>query len=238
MPSSVSGVSQIPGSIDRLLASLLLLLLAPVMAGIALAVRLEGRGPVLYREPRIGREGRRIRVVKFRSLRTENAGGRRVVPPDDPRITRIGRLLRRAHLDELPQLVAVARGDMSLVGPRPERPDAWDTLEPSLRQRALPLRPGLTSPAGLRYLCEDTVLAEYSDPDRLYREVLLPTKLREDLHYLETRTLVTDLKLLAATVRHAWLARGGDARCRERVRALLAAHGATRSAATQEVRRA
>lgn len=186
--------------IDVLLSSLALLLLAPVMVAIAVAVRLSSRGPVLYHETRLGCGGRSIDLFKFRTLYQGTGGDRRVVSPDDVRVTRLGRLLRRTHFDELPQLVAVVRGEMSLVGPRPERAQTWATVAPALRDRLLALRPGMTSPAGLRYLCEDTVLAEFPDPDRLYCEVLLPTKLREDLSYFESRTLAAELKLLAATV--------------------------------------
>ncbi|MDX1610557.1 MAG: sugar transferase [Halofilum sp. (in: g-proteobacteria)] len=237
MHPPTGGSDQMARPVELMLAGLALALLAPLMALIALAVWLERRGPVLYREPRLGRQGQPFAVTKFRTL-AARADGRRVVRPDASGPGRLGRVLRAMHLDELPQLVAVVRGDMSLVGPRPERPETWSALAPSLRQRALALRPGLTSPAALRYLCEDSVLIEFADPDRLYREALFPAKLGEDLSYFETRTLYTDLKVLAATIRRAWFARGADADCRQRVRALLLAHDAGRDDDTMETGRA
>lgn len=222
MGPSNPAVSQMPRLVDLLLAGSLTLLLAPVYAAIALAVRLEGRAPVLYRESRLGRGGQPFELLKFGTLASSASTSRRVVPPGDPAVTRLGRLLRRTHLDELPQLLAVVRGAMSLVGPRPERADVWAGIEPGLRARLQALRPGMTSPASLRYLCEDSVLGDYPDAERLYREVLLPARLHEDLRYFESRTLAADLGVLMRTLTRVWLDSTAHERCRQRVRDLLA----------------
>lgn len=202
-----------------------LVLLAPLLFAIALAIRMESPGPVLYREERLGQGGRPFELSKFRSLHVHRHAHTRVVPGGDPGITRVGRFLRRSHLDELPQLVAVLRGHMSLVGPRPERADIWSRVDSGLRENALAFRPGLTSPASLLYLCEDEVLSGYSQPDIVYCEILLPAKLRVDLEFLETRTPGADIRVLLATLARPFRRAEADL-CRERVRALLGRHGA------------
>jgi len=195
------------------------------MAAIALAVRLESGGPILYRERRLGQHGREIVLPKFRTLHADQQPGSRVAAVGDPRITRVGQVLRRTHLDELPQLFRILAGSMSLVGPRPERLAMWQGIDPGLRSRVLAFRPGVTSPASLDYLCEDEVLSEFNEPERLYRDVVLPLKLAADVHYFETRRPVDDLRVLLHTVARLLLARvlfkRDEQCCRRRLRALL-----------------
>ena len=201
-----------------------LVLLSPLLLAVALAIRIDSPGPVLYREERLGRGGRPFELSKFRSLHVQPHRGARVAAGGDPRITRVGRFLRRSHLDELPQLLAVLRGQMTLVGPRPERADIWSVVEPGLRERALAVRPGLTSPASLLYLCEDAVLGGVPQPDVVYCEILLPEKLRVDFAFLETRTPGADVRVLLATLARPFTRTEADC-CPERVRALLQRHG-------------
>ena len=210
--------------LDLAVAIPLLIAALPATGLIALAVRLSGPGPLLHREDRLGQGGRPLAVPKFRTLRPAGGPAPRVAPAGDARETRVGAFLRRTHLDEIPQLFLVLGGRMRLVGPRPEPPSVWSGIDPGLRRRALAFPPGLTSPAGLRYLCEDAVLAGYRNPDRLYREVLLPRKLAEDLHYLEARSALGDLAIVLRSVATA-LGLVRDPDCPRRVRALLRGAG-------------
>jgi lipopolysaccharide/colanic/teichoic acid biosynthesis glycosyltransferase len=178
-------------------ASLLaLVVLSPLFAVIALAVKLTSAGPVLYRGARIGRGGVPFHILKFRTMRA-NASGPAITRGEDPRVTPVGRILRRWKLDELPQLVNVLRGEMSIVGPRPESPE-YVALYTDEARRVLTVRPGLTSPASLRYRNEESLLAGDDWHDRYVNEIMRD-KLRDDLTYLDTRTFLGDLRLIART---------------------------------------
>jgi lipopolysaccharide/colanic/teichoic acid biosynthesis glycosyltransferase len=180
------------------LAGVGLVALAPLMAGIAAAVRLDSPGPILYRAKRAGRGGRPFTMYKFRTMRVRPAGqGDRITRQGDDRITRVGRVLRAGRLDELPQLWNVLAGDMSLVGPRPEDPHYVELYTPSQR-RVLDVRPGVTSLAALRYRDEQALLVG-PDWEQTYRAVVMPAKLAIDLAYVERQALGLDLRILAAT---------------------------------------
>ena len=171
-----------------------------MFAAAALAVALTSPGPILFRHERIGLRGRRFRLLKFRTMR-QGATGLEVTAADDGRITRVGRLLRRTKLDELPQLWNLLRGDMSFVGPRPEVPRYVQLQDPRWRE-ILSFRPGLTDPATLRFRDEEVLMASVStDRDRYYREVILPAKLDASIAYLRERTWKTDLGVLFRTAR-------------------------------------
>ena len=191
---------------DVLGAGVALLLLAPLLLVTALLIKLDSPGPVFFRQTRVGRAGRLFRIHKFRTM-VANAPGLQITVGDDPRITRIGRWLRRTRVDELPQFVDVLLGHMSLVGPRPEVPRYVALYPAELRERALAVRPGITDPASLAYIDENAMLAGAADPERTYVEVILPAKLRCAVEYAETATLWTDLRVLAQTLRR--LAGGG-----------------------------
>jgi len=176
-----------------------LLVCAPLLALAALAVRVSSRGPVLFRQVRVGRGGRPFTMYKFRTMAAHGSGPQ-VTASGDPRVTGVGRWLRRLKLDELPELVNVLRGDMSLVGPRPEVPRYVDLADP-LWQAALTVRPGITDPVTVRLRHEEELLAALgADPETHYREVLLPSKLRGYISYLERRTWWTDLRVLVETI--------------------------------------
>jgi lipopolysaccharide/colanic/teichoic acid biosynthesis glycosyltransferase len=192
--------------LDLTLGLLLLTLAAPLMGLIALAVRWHDRGPVFYRQIRIGRHGKPFTILKFRSMRMNNAGAT-ITSSGDDRVTPIGRILRRYKLDELPQLWNVVRGEMSLIGPRPEVPQFVDEADPIWRA-VHRVRPGITDLATLVYRDEEQVLAQYADPERGYREAVLPAKLALNLEYLERRTAARDLKLLALTIRYSFIPNG------------------------------
>lgn len=192
--------------LDFIFGLLLLAFAAPLMGLIALAVRWHDRGPVFFRQERVGRLGEPFTILKFRSMRMNNTGAS-ITSSGDGRITPIGRILRRYKLDELPQLWNVVRGDMSLIGPRPEVPRFVDENDPVWRA-VHSVRPGITDLATLVYRDEEEVLARFDDPERGYREAVLPAKLKLNLEYLERRTAARDLMLLALTIRYSFLPNG------------------------------
>lgn len=195
---------------DLLAASVGLVLLAPLLAAIALAIRLDSRGPVLFRQQRIGRHGVPFAIHKFRTMVADAAErGPALTIGADARITRVGRFLRARRLDELPQLIDVFKGDMSLVGPRPELPRYVASYPEALRERVLAVRPGLTDPASLAFLDESERLARAADPEREYVEVLLPAKLQAAVDYAERASLGSDLCILWGTLRRLLGPRAG-----------------------------
>jgi lipopolysaccharide/colanic/teichoic acid biosynthesis glycosyltransferase len=187
---------------DLLGASLALLLLSPLMLAIAAAIRLDSRGPVFFRQQRVGRHGVPFCIHKFRSM-VANAPqrGPALTVGDDPRVTRVGRWLRRTRLDELPQLLDVLAGTMSLVGPRPELPQYVAQYPPGLRERVLSVRPGITDPSSLLHLDEAEQLARAADPEREYVEVILPRKLQCAADYAAQANLRSDLGVLLRTLK-------------------------------------
>ncbi|HSM21168.1 MAG TPA: sugar transferase [Rubrivivax sp.] len=185
---------------DLLGATLALLLLSPLLLAAALAIRLDSRGPVFYRQQRVGRHGVPFRIHKFRTMH-HGAGGPLLTVGDDPRITRVGAFLRRTRIDELPQFIDVLQGHMSLVGPRPEVPRYVAHYPPELRDRVLAVRPGITDPASLAYIDEGGLLAAAADPEREYVQVILPAKLQASVDYAEHATPWTDLGVLWTTLR-------------------------------------
>lgn len=187
---------------DLLGAGLGLLLLWPLLLAIALAIKLDSRGPVLFRQQRVGRHGVLFRIHKFRTMAADAPQrGPALTVGDDMRVTRVGRWLRHTRLDELPQLIDVLAGDMSLVGPRPEVPQYVAHYPPALRERALSVRPGITDPASLLYLDEGEQLARAADPEREYIEVILPRKLQAAADYAAQASLRSDLCVLLRTLR-------------------------------------
>lgn len=192
--------------LDLAFGLLLLTLAAPLMGFIALSVRWHDGGPVFYRQERVGRHGKSFTILKFRSMRMNNTGAA-ITRDGDDRVTPVGRFLRRYKLDELPQLWNVVRGDMSLIGPRPEVPRFVDAADP-VWQAVHRVRPGITDLATLVYRDEERVLAQFDDPERGYREAVLPAKLKLNLEYLQRRTAARDLKLLALTIRYSFVPTG------------------------------
>ena len=184
-------------TLDVVGATLLVLILAPLMVGLAIAIKLESKGPVLYRARRVGCRGAEFTIVKFRKMH-DQATGPRLTLANDPRFTRLGLFLARSKLDELPQLWNVIRGDMSLVGPRPE--DAVFVRHQADRYRTiLKVRPGLTGLCQLAFVREAEVLSSV-DLHGDYLDRLLPQKTSMDSLYAERRTFFMDLQILAWTV--------------------------------------
>jgi lipopolysaccharide/colanic/teichoic acid biosynthesis glycosyltransferase len=185
---------------DLMLAGVGLLVLSPVLLLLAVAVRLSDGGPACYRQQRVGRAGRLFWIWKFRTM-VVNADrvGLKVTQGSDPRITRLGRWLRRFKLDELPQLWNVFRGDMSLVGPRPEVPRYVDLYTPEQRQ-ILRFRPGITDLATLEFRNEEELLRQVPDVERFYIQECLPRKIELNLRYAQQANLWRDTQLILKTL--------------------------------------
>lgn len=177
-----------------------LLVLSPLLLVIALLVKFTSRGPVFFKQERVGRHGEPFQIYKFRTMHVgaEQQGGQLTLGAD-PRVTRLGRRLRAWKLDELPQLINVVRGEMALVGPRPEVPRYVALYSPEER-RVLAVRPGITDPASLAYRNESELFQAHPEPERLYVEEIMPTKLRLNLEYLEQRTFRSDLMVIFDTL--------------------------------------
>jgi lipopolysaccharide/colanic/teichoic acid biosynthesis glycosyltransferase len=185
---------------DLCAAGLGLLLLSPLLLAIALWIKLDSPGPVFFRQERVGRYGVPFRIHKFRSMRTD-APGLQLTVGVDPRITRAGAWLRGRRFDELPQLIDVLQGTMSLVGPRPEVPRYVAHYPPALRELVLSVRPGITDPSSLDFLDEATLLAVADDPEREYIERILPVKLQRAADYARRASLRSDLGVLLKTLK-------------------------------------
>ncbi len=185
---------------DRVAAGVGMALISPLLLGIAVAIWLDDGGPVLFRQQRVGRHGRPFFMWKFRTMvRDAERKGRQITVGRDPRITRTGHWLRRYKLDELPQLWNVVRGEMRLVGPRPEVQRYVDLYTP--QQRAvLELMPGITDPASMAYRNESDLLAQTEDPEQFYISEVMPEKIRINLDYAARRTFRSDLMILFKTV--------------------------------------
>lgn len=194
---------------DLLAATVGLLVLGPLMLLLALAVRLDSPGPALFRQQRVGRGGRPFTMLKFRTMRVAESDGegRQITVGGDPRITRAGQLLRGSKLDELPQLINVLWGDMSLVGPRPEVLRYVALYPADARAEVLSVRPGITDEAALEFRDESALLARAANPEQAYIEDVLPRKIALYQQYVRSRSFVGDLRILVRTVA-VLLARG------------------------------
>ncbi|MEJ6591497.1 MAG: sugar transferase [SAR86 cluster bacterium] len=188
------------GLVDRIFACLGLIVFAPLMLLIAVLILITDGRPIVFQEYRLGRSRQPFMLYKFRSLAVGLAGPL-VAPGDDPRIHPIGRVLRRYHLDELPQLINVVRGDMSLVGPRPMKPEHGQLVQPVTLARLLSVKPGLTGPDALAFIAEDDCLTGYSTAATLYAHYLLPEKIRCQLAYIDQQSFWLDLAWLYRTLR-------------------------------------
>jgi lipopolysaccharide/colanic/teichoic acid biosynthesis glycosyltransferase len=184
--------------LDLVISILGLVVLCPLLLLLAIWIKLDSRGPVLYRGKRIGRDGRPFHMYKFRTMvQGAESQGPAVTYRDDPRITKTGRFLRRTKLDELPQLLNVLKGEMSMVGPRPEDPQYVALYTPEQRH-VLSVKPGITGPTQLEYRDEASML-QGDSVDEEYVTRIMPAKLKLDLEYVRTRSVPGDLRILWRT---------------------------------------
>jgi len=193
---------------DAPCAAAALLLLLPVLPVLAVLILLDDGRPILFSQLRVGRKGKLFRIWKFRTMRAGSRGNT-ITAAGDSRVTRIGAVLRGFKLDELPQLFNVLRGDMSLVGPRPEVPE-FVRFEAPIWQVVLQVRPGVTDLATLLFRNEEKLLATATDPPAVYQETILPAKLMLNVTYLRSRSFWRDLKLIYLTVHYSLFPRRFD----------------------------
>lgn len=182
---------------DLLISGFLLILLLLPASVFAVLVWITGNGPVFFIQTRIGRNAVPFRIIKFRSMKPAE-GGSMVSVRGDARVTRLGRFLRKTKIDELPELINVLKGEMSLVGPRPDVPGFADILTGESRE-ILKLRPGITGAASLKYINEELLLTSVSDPEEYNRNMVYPDKVRIELGYLRNLNFRLDLKILVYT---------------------------------------
>lgn len=178
-----------------------ILFLSPLLLVLSLLICIESRGGALFRQKRIGKDGKEFTIYKFRSMRIgSDKKGMLTVGNKDPRVTPLGVFLRKSKLDELPQLFNVLKGDMSFVGPRPELAYYVDFYTPEQR-KILSVRPGITDYASIEYIDEDRLLGESDDPDRAYIEQIMPDKIRYNMKYIENRSVKEYFKVIFLTLK-------------------------------------
>lgn len=176
-----------------------LLVLSPIFIIVAIWIKLDSPGPVFYRQTRVGRHNKDFRIFKFRSMRVGSDKGSLVtIGGRDPRVTRSGYFIRKFKIDELPQLINVFTGDMSLVGPRPEVRHYVNYWTPE-QMRVLDVRPGITDPASIRFRNENELLEKAQDPERYYIDVIMQEKIKLYLEYVEKSSFWYDIKLIFHT---------------------------------------
>ena len=185
--------------LDILVAVTLLVVLFPVLLVISTLIKIDSKGPVFFRQQRIGQFGKPFRIIKFRSMTAApQAEKGRFDAGSEVRVTRIGRILRKSKLDEVPQLLNVLKGEMSLVGPRPEV-EKWVNAYPQRWRCIHTAKPGITGPASIEFRNEEELLKASTDPEQTYRDEILPQKLALYEQYIQNRSFWVDLKLLFQT---------------------------------------
>jgi lipopolysaccharide/colanic/teichoic acid biosynthesis glycosyltransferase len=201
LTSPSPGTLALKRAIDVLGAITGLALLSPVFAAVAIIIKLDSRGPVFFRQVRVGRGGHLFRIFKFRSMRVEAAhSGPALTVDQDKRVTRFGAFLRRSKLDELPQLINVLVGDMSIVGPRPEVVQFTMYYTPGQRAIMLSAKPGITDRAAILFRDESTLIDPGRDPIEIYRREIMPVKFRYYERYIRQIGILNDLRIILATV--------------------------------------
>ena len=184
---------------DILSAVIVLVLLAPLLVVIALIIIIDSKGGVFYKQARIGKDQIPFQLLKFRSMKVDADKDGQITIGADGRITKIGRFIRKYKIDELPQLINIIKGDMSVVGPRPEV-NKYVQMYNEEQLKVLSVRPGLTDYASLEYINEQEVLGLAADPDKTYIEIVMPAKLALNKKYISERSLSTDLKIIFKTI--------------------------------------
>lgn len=186
---------------DIIASALGLIVLSPLFLVLAVWIKVDSKGPVFYRQTRVGWHNKDFRIFKFRSMRVGSDKGSLVtIGGRDPRITKSGYYIRKYKLDEFPQLINVLIGDMSLVGPRPEVRHYVDYWTPE-QMRVLEVRPGITDPASIKFRNENELMAQAGDPEQYYINVIMQEKLRLYLEYVDNQSFLYDLRLIFATLR-------------------------------------
>ncbi|RYM35174.1 sugar transferase [Brumimicrobium glaciale] len=182
-----------------------LLFLSPVFLVVFIWIKLDSKGPVFYKQVRVGKGGKDFKILKFRSMHQDaDKGSLITIGGRDPRVTRSGYYIRKYKLDELPQLINVLKGDMSIVGPRPEVRRYVD-LYSKEQLRVLTVKPGITDIASIKYRNENELLEKAEDPDKVYIETIMPDKLKYNLEYIDQQSFMFDIKLIFRTFKEVIL---------------------------------
>lgn len=176
-----------------------LIILLPAFMCIAIWIKIDSKGPVFFRQERVGRYGNTFRIHKFRTMATNSESAGRLTVGADSRITRSGKVLRKTKLDELPQLIDVLLGRMSLVGPRPEVPEFMNLYPLSQRQKILSVRPGITDRASIEMVDENEILGKYQDARQAYIDVIMPIKGEFYCNYVDNQNFTEDIKIVFST---------------------------------------
>lgn len=184
---------------DIFFSALGLILLTPLFIACAIWIKLDSKGDVFFRQVRVGQYGREFRIYKFRTMRSNAEMQGRLTVGEDKRISDAGKILRRYKIDELPQLIDVFIGNMSLVGPRPEVPEFIACYPPNVRQKILSVRPGITDLASIELVDENELLATFDDPKQAYINVILPKKQKFYMEYVNSNNLFMDIKIIFKT---------------------------------------
>jgi len=184
---------------DVLSSLVVIILFSPLLIILAIWIAVDSRGGVFYKQIRIGKNGKPFNLLKFRSMRPDADKSGQLTIGDDNRITKVGRFIRNYKLDELPQLFNILKGEMSVVGPRPEVPKYVD-LYSDKQKKVLSALPGLTDYASLKYLDEQKVLGAAENPEKTYIEEVMPAKLQLNLKYIEERSFLVDIQLIFKTI--------------------------------------
>lgn len=186
--------------LDIIVASIALLILFPFMLIICLCILLESKGGLFYKQKRVGKNKMLFNLYKYRSMK-KNADkeGLLTVGGKDPRVTRVGYFLRKSKMDELPQLINIIKGDMSIVGPRPEVPK-YVALYDENQQRVLTVRPGLTDLASIKYIDENALLEKAENPEEFYIQKIMPDKLHLNLEYIDNKSFAKDFRIIFQTL--------------------------------------
>ncbi|OAO79479.1 sugar transferase [Anoxybacillus flavithermus] len=185
---------------DFVVSIVAILVLIPIFLIISFLIKIDSKGPIIFKQVRVGKNGKEFKIYKFRTMVTDAERlGKQITVGHDPRITRVGHFLRKFKLDELPQLFNVLKGDMSFVGPRPEVP-RYTQLYNEEQKKVLTVRPGITDYASIKYRNENEILAKSEDPEKTYIEVIMPDKLKLNLKYIEEQSLWLDIKIIFMTL--------------------------------------
>ena len=176
------------------------IILSPLLVLVAIFIKLDSKGPIFFFQERMGKDGKIFKLIKFRSMHVDPVQEKKgFTPGDRSRITKVGKFIRKTKIDELPELINVIKGDMSLVGPRPEVPN-YKHIYTGKYKEILSLKPGITDPASIKYKDEEEILAKYDNPEEIYVNRILPDKLEMNLRYKDNITFFNDLRIILATI--------------------------------------
>jgi len=184
---------------DIIASFIVLILLSPLFIFISLWIILDSKGGAFYKQVRIGKNGKEFKLLKFRSMRPDSDKKSQITIGNDNRITKVGKFIRKYKIDEFPQLINIIKGDMSVVGPRPEVPKYVNMYNEN-QKKVLQVKPGLTDYASILYFDEQSVLGKSEDPEKTYINEVMPHKLELNLKYIQEKSFLTDLKIIFQTI--------------------------------------